>query len=400
VLFDKGRTLYGLSFGRKAIRETNTAVIVEGYMDVIAAHQAGFANVVSPMGVALTEAQMRRLMRYARRMVLALDADTAGDQATLRGLAVAREALDRDYQAAFDPRGLIRLEGRMRADIRAVTLPAGKDPDEVILGSPGVWRDLIEKAQPVVDYVMRALAAGRDLDDPKVKVEIAEEVLPLIADVADPVERSDYVQRLARFLKVDPRALMQKRPAARRPRPGGGGTRPQPAEPVAAPAVQLSPASRLEAYCLRVLVRAPELMYKADRHLQALGLERLSEEDFSDAGHRAIFAAVKASLAQDTAEPADFVRESLDEALVPVLDALLADEPGRPADPAADPAGEALRAITRLRRRAVDGALTRLRFLVEDVQSEDDSAAAPMLQTIARLAGARQKLDRALASAV
>ena len=89
-IFDKGRLLYGLDRARKAIRATEQAVIVEGYLDVIALHQGGFANVVSPMGTALTEHQLYLLKRFTKSIVLALDPDTAGDKATLRGLQLGR----------------------------------------------------------------------------------------------------------------------------------------------------------------------------------------------------------------------------------------------------------------------------------------------------------------------
>ncbi|HEY73791.1 MAG TPA: DNA primase, partial [Thermoflexia bacterium] len=88
-LFDKSRTLFGLDLARKTIRRKDQVVIVEGYMDVMQAQQAGFANVVAQMGTALTEPQLRQLQRYTKRLVLALDPDAAGVQATLRGVEVA-----------------------------------------------------------------------------------------------------------------------------------------------------------------------------------------------------------------------------------------------------------------------------------------------------------------------
>ncbi len=107
-LFDKGHLLYGLDRARQAIRTAEQAVIVEGYLDVIALHQAGFANTVSPMGTALTEHQLYLLKRYTRRIVLALDPDAAGDKATLRGLQIARQSLDHEQELSFDARGLLR----------------------------------------------------------------------------------------------------------------------------------------------------------------------------------------------------------------------------------------------------------------------------------------------------
>src|ERR671920_544674 len=95
-IFSKGHLLYGLDRARKPIRTADQAVIVEGYLDVIALHQAGYDNVVSPMGTALTEHQLRLLKRFTRRIVLALDPDTAGQKAVLRGLDAARQAMDRE----------------------------------------------------------------------------------------------------------------------------------------------------------------------------------------------------------------------------------------------------------------------------------------------------------------
>ena len=102
-------------------------------------HQAGFTNVVSPMGTALTEDQLRLLKRFTRRIVLALDADAAGEKATLRGLEVARQAMDHTDVLAFDARGLLRHEARLQADLRVTTLPPGMDPDEVVLRDPAEW---------------------------------------------------------------------------------------------------------------------------------------------------------------------------------------------------------------------------------------------------------------------
>ena len=98
ALFDKSGLLFGLDMGKGAIRESGTAVIVEGYLDVIQAHQAGYLNVVAQMGTAMTEKQIRLVApRFASKIVLALDADEAGQNAARRSLDVARQALSRDY---------------------------------------------------------------------------------------------------------------------------------------------------------------------------------------------------------------------------------------------------------------------------------------------------------------
>ena len=111
-IFDKSRLLYGLDTARKNIRELDQAVIVEGYMGVIGPYQHGYRNIVAQMGTALTEYQLRILKKYTGKFILALDSDAAGQKATLRGLEVAREALDRTQEIGFDARGLLQHEGR------------------------------------------------------------------------------------------------------------------------------------------------------------------------------------------------------------------------------------------------------------------------------------------------
>ncbi len=210
ALFDKGRLLYGLDMARREIRAKDQVVIVEGYLDVIGPYQAGYKNCVSPMGTALTEDQFRLIKRYSRRIVLALDPDAAGEKATLRGLQTAREVMEREGDMVFDARGLMQVEGRLKADIRVTTLPDGLDPDEIALDDPDLWDRLVREAKPVVVHVMETLAAHADIDDPKAKEQIANQVLPLIEDVKGSVEREAYRQRLARLLKVDERALVRQ----------------------------------------------------------------------------------------------------------------------------------------------------------------------------------------------
>ncbi len=207
-IFTKGHLLYGLDRARKPIRTADQAVIVEGYLDVIALHQAGYENVVSPMGTALTEEQLRLLKRFTRRIVLALDPDTAGQKAVLRGLEAARQAMDREGELGFDARGLLRNEARLQADLRVASMPDNLDPDEIVARDRTEWARLIENAKPIIEHVMETLAHGRDLNDRKITSEIAGQVLPLIRDLPKPEEREFYSQKLARFLKIDERAFI------------------------------------------------------------------------------------------------------------------------------------------------------------------------------------------------
>lgn len=211
ALFNKSHLLFGLDLGKRAIREARQAVIVEGYMDVMQAWQAGFGNVVAQMGTALTEQQLQLLKRYTKQFILALDADAAGAKATLRSLQVARETLDRDLEVKFDARGLVHYEGRLQADIRVITLPQGKDPDNIIQETPEAWPELVAQAKPVVAYVIGVATQGLNLEDAKAKTAVAEKVLPLIKDIQNPIERDHYWQYLARALRIDERALRQIR---------------------------------------------------------------------------------------------------------------------------------------------------------------------------------------------
>ncbi len=398
-LFDKGRLLYGLDLARKAIRQADQAVIVEGYLDVIALHQAGYANVVSPMGTALTEHQLHKLKRFTRRLVLALDPDAAGDQATLRGLQIARQALDREQEPVFDARGLLGYEARLQADIRVTTLPDGLDPDDVVLRDPQEWERIVTNARPVVIHVMETLASGVDLEDPKVKTAIAEQVMPLIQDVPSPIERDTYVQRLARLLKVDESALLGSVPAAgRRPRYSGRrGREAQPPAPQPAPAFQPAAASsyNLEAHCLGVLLRKPGLLYRVDRELQAQNLPRLAPGDFQHADHQAIFTLLQESVDQDFAEPIDFVLGNFSLPMMELADSLLART--EKVDPVEDRVLEDLmRAVLYLRKRSILQDTEYMRYLIQEAQEQGDLRATQYGEAIVRYNRTIASLDRAL----
>jgi len=167
AIFDKSASLYGIDLAQQAIRERKEVVVVEGYMDVLAAHQSSYQNVVACLGTALTERQIILLKQLTKNVALALDPDTAGDEATLRGLEVARQTFDRKPVPVPTGRGYIRYEQQLDANIRIVKLPRDKDPDEVILENGEEWLRLVESAVPVVDYYLEAVLAKADLSSPK-----------------------------------------------------------------------------------------------------------------------------------------------------------------------------------------------------------------------------------------
>jgi DNA primase len=203
LLFDKSATLYGFDRAKDMIRRSDKAIIVEGYMDVIIAHQYGFENVVAPLGTALNEKHITNLKKLTRRIVLALDADTAGQMATLKGIETAKQGFDTVIVPVPTSRGLVKFEQQVDAEIRVATLPAGKDPDETIRQGGGKFREIIERAQPVVDYYFSSVAANTDLSNAKGKKSALDQLIPAIIEVRDRIEREHYVQKLARLIRVD-----------------------------------------------------------------------------------------------------------------------------------------------------------------------------------------------------
>ncbi|HET9912388.1 MAG TPA: DNA primase [Anaerolineales bacterium] len=397
-VFSKGHLLYGLDRARKPIRSADQAVIVEGYLDVIALHQAGYENVVSPMGTALTEHQLRLLKRFTRRIVLALDPDTAGQKAVLRGLDAARQAMDREGELGFDARGLLREEARLQADLRVASMPDGLDPDEIVARNKAEWARLIEKAKPIVTYVMETLAEGQNIIDPKVKNQIAAQVLPLIEDLPNALERDTYRQHLARMLRVDESALTGTQTQAsrvRRPRPGQSSQSAQ--KQVAEKpknALTLSSNNKVEAYIIAVLVKKPELLYRLDRVLQEYGLLKLAVQDFEYTDHQMMFSLIRESVEQDKTEHHDFVVESVPASLQSLLQELdsKTEKFERMEEKLLE---ELLRGVIKLRRVAAGENLNQLRYLQEEAQQVGDLRAASYQDLVLKHTRLLHNLDQA-----
>ena len=392
-VFSKGRLLYGLDRARKPIRATDQAVIVEGYLDVIALHQAGYENVVSPMGTALTEDQMRLLKKFTRRIVLALDPDTAGQKAVLRGLDAARSAMDKEGELGFDARGLLRNESRLQADLRVARMPDDLDPDEIVARNKEEWQKIIDDAKPIVTHVMETLAAGQNISDPKIKNQIAGQVLPLIEDLPNPLERDTYRQALARMLKVDERALVGTQvqgPRVRRPR--AMETR-RPVEKSTV-TVSVSSGKAVEAYVIGVLFRKPELLYRLDRSLQEFGLIALTAEDFEYTDSQLLFKLIRESVEQDKTEHHTFVVDALPESLQS-RSLELAREAEKVERLEEKMLEELLRGVIKLRRVAAGENLNQLRFLQEEAHQGGDLRASSYQDLVLQHTRLLRDLDQA-----
>jgi DNA primase len=396
-LFDKGHLLYGLDRARKAIRANDQVVIVEGFLDVIALHQAGFENSVSPMGTALTEHQLILLKRFTRRMVLALDPDAAGVHATMRGLEIARHTLDHTSEPVFNARGLLGHEARLQADLRVTTLPEGMDPDDVVNRNPADWKQILDNAQPIVIHVMETLARSHNLDDPKEKSTVASSVLPLIQDIPNPIERDTYIQRLARLLRVDERTLLAQAPSPRRRY--SRAQKPAESEGLSNTIKKTSPlassAHSQEAFVLGVFMRRPALLYQIDRSLQECGLSRLSPADFQLSNHKTIFQLLQESINQDASEPLNYMLSKLSLDMMENADDLLArTERLNPNDERV--LEEIKRTLLTLRKNIVDQAIDYHRHLIQDAQDMGDNKASQYHQIMVQLGQTRLKLDQAL----
>jgi len=210
TLFDKSSIVYGLDLAREPIRKAEEVVIVEGYMDVIAAHQFGYENVVAAMGTALTEQQIALVRRGARRIVMALDADAAGQMATLRGLETMTETIDRDDDATPNAFGIVRMERKHKTEIAIAQMPVGKDPDEVIREQPVEWEALIRHARPFLDFTIDLLTTDLDLGDARAKSDAVHRIAPLFRQITDRVVQAHYIGELARKLRLDERLVLSE----------------------------------------------------------------------------------------------------------------------------------------------------------------------------------------------
>ena len=174
-LFDKGRTLYNLDKCSPASRQTGRVIVVEGYMDVIAIAQAGFADAVAPLGTALTEQQIQMLWRMTEKPLLCFDGDAAGQKAAMRAALRALPLLKPGHSLQF------------------VTLPEGKDPDDLVKASgAAALTTLLEASQPLVERLWRAEVSAGPLDTPEDRAGLKQRLGAHMANITDVEIRRHY----------------------------------------------------------------------------------------------------------------------------------------------------------------------------------------------------------------
>ena len=302
AIFDKSSVLYGIERSREAVKEKDLVIIVEGYMDVLIAHQYGMTNVVASMGTALTQKHMDVIKRLTRNLTLALDADAAGEQATLRGLQIARQAFSE--RIASTERDLMGDTSKLQGDLKVILLPQGKDPDEVIREHPEDWQRLIDEASPLMDYFFKAVTSTLDLSHENGKSAAVAQLLPLISKIADWVKRELYMKRLADLVGVDEKTLIKKaaqlQPTKREKLKGT----------VSLPTSQAL-RHPVEEYCLSLLLQHPDLREKGDG---------IPPEYFTSTENRELFLSWRGS------HDVDVLRRSLDDSLHEHIDSLISRE--------------------------------------------------------------------------
>ncbi len=189
-LYDKSRHIFGLHLAKEAIRKTKYVVLAEGNLDVIQSHQATVRQVVATAGTALTEPNLKALSRLTGDIRLCFDADKAGVAATERAIPIAGKV------------GGIQLS--------VITIPSGKDPDELIKQDEATWQAAIEQPHYAVDWLIDHYAATLDLSTALGKRELSDVVLRVVRQLPDKVEQDHYVARLAGLLQVSKEALATK----------------------------------------------------------------------------------------------------------------------------------------------------------------------------------------------
>ena len=237
-IFNKSSSLYGINLAREAIRQQDRAVIVEGYMDVITAHQNGFGNVVASMGTSVTEKQILTIKRLTKNLAFALDADTAGKEATLRGVG---------------------YENTIGNEVQVIILPQGKDPDDVIKGAKETWQHLLDEATPIIDYTFNWVASELDLTTARDQSTAIERLVPILAEMKNEIRRDHYMTKLSKLTGV-PRKAIEAAVNANLVRSRIKTPMIQKSA-ISAPRTLL--ADSLEEYCLTLLLQHPEL--KADQ---------------------------------------------------------------------------------------------------------------------------------------
>lgn len=191
-IFHKSNVLYGLHFAKAAMTSTGTAIVTEGYTDVIAMHKAGLSNAVAALGTALTRSHVRMLARHAgKRIVYIFDGDSAGQRATERALQFIDESITPE-------------SGARRMDVCALCLPDGMDPAEYLAShGPEDMRALVDSAEPLIMFGIKRRLERHDMSSIEGRAAALMDALDVLAPIKDSIMAKEYAKEIAFMLKLD-----------------------------------------------------------------------------------------------------------------------------------------------------------------------------------------------------
>ena len=357
-LFDKSHLLYGLDRVRDHVRRLDRAVVVEGYMDVIAAHQFGYCNVVASMGTAITESQLGLLKRFTKNVVLTLDADTAGQAAMVRAL----EALPSGESESMPTPGrdLVFFEKRLSVNISVLALPSGKDPDELIRADPEQWPSVVEAAVPFLAFYIDQITVAVDATNPRQKDAAVQRAAALLSLLPDGVELRHYVEVLASKLRMADRQPIAD--AIRQSRKRGTVAAP----PLAAPPVPRQ--SRVEDHLVALILAYPTVLNQF--------AAELDPDELTDARNRELVLNIAANFANPAApiNQGDLLQEQRDR-----LASILA---GRSQMNRVDVMREAQRALEKMRHDLIKHSISELQIDIAAAEREKDQETVVLMLTV------------------
>ena len=276
-LYIKGRHLFGFNRAKEAIRKQNKALIVEGYFDQMRAHQNGIRNTVATCGTALTLEQANLLKNHTKRATLIFDSDSAGQAATKKGFEVL-------------------LKQGMSVDV--LSLPSGHDPDSFIYQfGPEKFLEKLKNAKPFVETFIDDIIADGDLTTPMGKVAVVNQVLPILMNVKNTIERTEWISILTERAKIEDQALLNELKNAIK----------QDKTIVSDPLQKDGHQNKknVELYLVRLMFSDKELALKIK--------EKVKIEDFIDPDLRLIVGSCYRLLAEGCELKVDFIMSQIDE---------------------------------------------------------------------------------------
>jgi DNA primase len=334
-VFQKSRVMYGLHRAKSTLARGNPAVVVEGYTDVIALHEAGVEQAVATNGVALGESHFELLKKFTQRLVLMFDADEAGKGATERG---------------FD------LQHKLGIEVLVAPLPSGSDPADVALGAGGeTIRRYIDEAQPLMSFKLEQTLAKLPLDTPEARARAVDAVVEVLGWHPDPVARGEYAFLAARRIGIDPQAIQRSLGERRTSSDAQGGS--------TAATRRLPGHVKLEREALRLLVT----------RTQTAGafLDQVDEGDFTSPARRELFAAARNAHAEGADELAGRVVGQLSPEARALLSELVLSSTDDRQDDEAEPLHEV---FERLRAMSLEREIKQRRSTLQEINPLTDPA--------------------------